>query len=84
MGVKANLTVQKWGNSLAVRIPANIARGLHFNSGTTVELRIQGHELVLREVGEPKLTLQERLARFDPKKHGGEVMAESSIGLEKL
>lgn len=31
------LTLAKWGNSLAVRIPANIARSLSLSEGTTLE-----------------------------------------------
>jgi antitoxin MazE len=34
----ATLTVQKWGNSLAIRIPAALARSAHFELGTLVEL----------------------------------------------
>lgn len=35
--------------------------------------------IVLRPTGQRKLTLNERLELFDPKKHGGEVMAVESI-----
>jgi antitoxin MazE len=80
----ANLTVQKWGNSLAVRIPASIARSAHFHLGTPVELAVKGGIIVVRPTGERKLTLEERLAIFDPKKHSGEVMASGRIGLEKF
>lgn len=31
------LTLAKWGNSLAVRIPANIARSLSLSEGATLE-----------------------------------------------
>jgi antitoxin MazE len=80
----ATLTVQKWGNSLAVRIPAEIARGAHFHVGTQVELAMQEDGIVVRSTGERKLTLDERLEIFDPKKHGGEVMASGRIGLEEF
>ena len=80
----ATLTVQKWGNSLAVRIPAIIARSAHFHLGTPVELTVQGSGVIVRPTGEPKLTLEERLKIFDPKKHGGEVMASKHIGLEEF
>lgn len=80
----ATLTVQKWGNSLAVRIPAPIARGAHFHLGTLVELAVQEEGIVVRPTGERKLTLDERLAMFDSKKHRGEAMASGRIGLEKF
>lgn len=80
----ATLTVQKWGNSLAVRIPATIARSVHFHIGTLVELDTQDGNLVIKATGHRKLNLDERLAAFDPKKHGGEAMSVKPIGLEKL
>lgn len=80
----ATLTVQKWGNSLAVRIPAIIARSAHFHLGTPVEVSVQKDGIVVRPTGERKLTLEERLEIFDPKKHSGEVMASEQIGLEKF
>jgi len=78
------LTVQKWGNSLAVRIPAHIARSAHFHLGTQVELDIHDGNIIVKATGQQKLTLNERLACFDPKIHGGEVMSDQPIGLEKL
>jgi antitoxin MazE len=78
------LTVQKWGNSLAVRIPAAIARSAHFHLGTPVELAVQEGGIVVRPTGERKLTLNERLEIFDPKIHGGEVMESGRVGKEKF
>lgn len=80
----ATLTVQKWGNSLAVRIPANIARSAHFHLGTLVELAVQDGGIVVRATGEQRLSLDERLASFDPKKHGGEIMVSKPVGAEKF
>lgn len=79
-----NLTVQKWGNSLAVRIPAAIARSAHFQIGTPVNIVVQDHSVIVRTIGEPQLTLDERLELFDPDIHGGEMMASKPIGLEKF
>jgi antitoxin MazE len=78
------LTVQKWGNSLAVRIPIAIARSAHFYLGTLVELDAHEGSLVVKVIGQRKLTLDERLAAFDLQKHGGEVMSVKPVGLEKL
>ena len=80
----ATLTVQKWGNSLAVRIPAALARSAHFELGTIVELDVQEGNIVVKATGARKLTLDERLAAFDIKKHGGEAMSVKPVGLEKL
>jgi antitoxin MazE len=80
----ATLTVQQWGNSLAIRIPAAIARRAHFQSGTPVEISLQEVGIAVKPSGERKLSLEERLALFDPSKHSGEVMDTECIGLEKV
>lgn len=84
MAKTTSLTIQKWGNSLAVRIPTTIARSAHFHVGTIVELTVQPDGIVVKPVGEQKLTLDQRLALFDPEIHGGEAMASERIGKEKF
>ena len=32
------LTIAKWGNSLAVRLPSQLARQVHLTEGTTVQI----------------------------------------------
>jgi antitoxin MazE len=82
MSKVAKLTIQQWGNSLAVRIPSAVARSARFAVGQPVEVTVQDTGVVVKPVGEPKLTLAQKLALFDPSKHGGEVMATGRVGAE--
>ena len=82
MSKVAKLTIQQWGNSLAVRIPAAVARSARFSVGQPVEMTVQDSGVVVKPVGEPKLTLSQKLALFDLDKHGGEVMATGRVGAE--
>jgi antitoxin MazE len=82
MSKPANLTVQRWGNSLAVRIPAAVAKSARFKVGQPVEVSAQDSHVLVKPVGDPKLTLRQKLAAFDPAQHGGEVMATTPIGTE--
>ena len=82
MSKSANLTVQQWGNSLAVRIPAKVARSARLKVGQPVEVSAQDSNVLVRAIGEPKLTLEQKLAAFDPDRHGGEVMATGRVGRE--
>jgi antitoxin MazE len=84
MSKTATLTVQQWGNSLAVRIPAAVARSARFKVGQPVEVSAQDSNVLVRSIGEPKLTLEQKLAAFDPVLHGGEVMATGVVGKEIL
>jgi antitoxin MazE len=50
-------TIQKWGNSLAVRIPRPFAEEIHLEENTTVDLTIRSGKLVIVPA-EPALTLE--------------------------
>lgn len=80
----ATLTVQQWGNSLAVRIPAAVARSARFKVGQPVEVSAHDSNVLVKAVGKPKLTLAQKLAAFDPALHGGEVMVAAAFGNEAL
>jgi len=82
MAKSATLTVQQWGNSLAVRIPAAVARSARFKVGQPVEVSAEDSNVVVRPLGEPKSTLAQKLAAFDPVMHSGEVMATVRVGKE--
>ena len=84
MTKSATLTIQKWGNSLAVRLPAGIARTAHLAEGQLVELRADEAGVTVTAVGERRLTLTEKLALFDPEHHGGEAMSSARTGEEEM
>lgn len=39
--------IQKWGNSLGIRIPKNISSKLHIKNGTIVNLEISDHNIII-------------------------------------
>ena len=82
MSKTATLTLQQWGNSLAVRIPAAVARSARFKVGQPVEVSAQDSNVLVKAIGEPRLTLAQKLAAFDPARHGGEAMTAGRVGKE--
>ena len=82
MSRTATLRLQQWGNSLAVRIPAAVARSARFKVGQPVEVSAQDSNVLVKAIGEPRLTLAQKLLAFDPSRHGGEVMATTRVGNE--
>lgn len=84
MSRTATLRLQRWGNSLAVRIPSSVARAARFKVGQPVELAAQDSHLLVKAIGEPRLTLAQKLAAFDPARHGGEIMVTGQVGREVL
>lgn len=78
----AEQTVQEWGNGLAVRITAPVAKAAHIALGSPIRVEVVDGGVLLRPMGEPKLTLAQKLKAFDPALHGGEVMACGLVGKE--
>jgi antitoxin MazE len=74
--------VQKWGNSLALRIPKSFAEeaGLHENA--TVELSLAEGRLVVRPVLPQPLTLEELLRGITDENLPGEWDTGPAVGKE--
>lgn len=78
MVAKAELKVQNWGNSLAVRIPAAVARAARLLRGQSVIVEAVDGQVIVRPQGAPpRLTLEQMVAAYDPRRHGGELLADS-------
>jgi len=82
--VEAVLDVKKWGNNLGVRLPAAIVRESHLHEHQRVKLVVANGQITITPLEDEALTLEQRLALFDPTLHGGEVMqASEHVGAEK-
>ena len=57
--------VQKWGNSLALRIPKPLAIQIGLELNSPVELSLRGKELVIELVRPSSLKLDDLLAQVD-------------------
>jgi antitoxin MazE len=53
--------VQKWGNSLALRIPRSFAAEVGLRADTPVELSLADGKLIIRPIADEPLTLEELL-----------------------
>lgn len=82
ISIKAEQTVQEWGNGLAVRLTAPVARAAHLVRGMPVLVEVVEGGIFLRVQGEPKLSLAQKLKAFEPSKHSGEGMAAGRLGAE--
>lgn len=75
-------TVQKWGNSLAVRIPQSLAGQIDVEEGTAVELSVRDGELIVRPDRSPKLSLGALLKDCKPSQLHGETDFGNDVGRE--
>lgn len=76
--------IQRWGNSLAVRIPGPLAKELQVEAGTPVQMRIERGALVLRPQGRPKYRLADLLRQIKPHQLHGEIDFGPDVGREVL
>jgi antitoxin MazE len=65
-----------------MRITAPLAKAVHVARGTPVTVEVVDDGFFVRVAGKPKLTLAQKLKSFDPKIHGGEIMASGRVGAE--
>lgn len=56
-----NATVQKWGNSLALRIPSSVAKEIQVRQGSPVEVAVEGGKMIVKPAKKRKLALGELL-----------------------
>lgn len=81
---KVTLDIKQWGNNLGVRLPAAIAREAHLHAHQRVDITVIDKKVVITPVENAVLTLEQRLALFDPTRHCGEVMSPAqSLGAEQ-
>ena len=59
--------IQKWGNSLGLRIPKAVARGAQVREGTTVMLAVSNGRLIVAPVQPRAYDLETLLARVTRK-----------------
>lgn len=77
-------TIQKWGNSYAVRLPKTAVRKLNLRAGHSVEIReaVNGQTLSIVPVKLHKQTLAKILSRVTDENRHGEVDWGSAVGNE--
>lgn len=81
---EAVLEIKHWGNSLGVRLPAAVARAAELRADEKVRLTVVDGCVIITPIRERMPTLEERLERFDPVRHGGEALAtDDRVGAEK-
>jgi antitoxin MazE len=74
--------VQKWGNSLGVRIPRGLAEEVGLVTGTEVSLTAKDGELVLKPAVPSRLRLADLLEAITPENIHASVDTGDAVGAE--
>jgi antitoxin MazE len=74
--------VQKWGNSLALRIPKPFAEDVGVSEGTLVDVSISRGRLIAAPVAPRRARLGDLLRRVTKRNLHGEVRTGETVGRE--
>ena len=74
--------IQKWGNSLALRIPKPFALEIGLDQNSVVEVSISEGKLLLEPIIVPEYTLEQLLAQITEANLHSEVDTQSAVGNE--
>ncbi|MEO7634910.1 MAG: AbrB/MazE/SpoVT family DNA-binding domain-containing protein [Sphingomicrobium sp.] len=77
-----NQQVKRWGNSLAVRLPATLAAELGLRENDPVDIRRDGDGVRIEKVAIDDPTLEELLARITPENRHPETDWGPPVGKE--
>ena len=75
-------SVQKWGNSLALRIPKSFATEVGLERETSVDVSMADGKLVVTPLAKPKPTLKQLLAKVTKENIHHEVDTGTTTGNE--
>ena len=76
------LQIQKWGNSLALRILKSFAIESQIEQGSTVEVSLESGKIIVFPVAKPDFSLDDLLAEVTAENLHGEIDTGASIGKE--
>lgn len=80
---QAILSIKRWGNSLGVRLPVAVSSEAHLHLDQQVRIEVENGHVIITPIIAVPMTLEERLEKFDPERHGGETMVTKAIGAER-
>lgn len=72
--------LQKWGNSLGLRIPMQLAKKLGLHPGSSVSLEVEENRLIIQT---PKYDLETMLKGITPKNMHHQILDDEQQGNEE-
>jgi antitoxin MazE len=74
--------IQRWGNSLALRIPKSFASEAGLQKETSVELSVSDGKLIIKPLVGPGFTLKQLLSKINNDNLHHEIDTGKSVGNE--
>ena len=76
--------IQKWGNSLALRIPKSYAQEANLEEGASVDIKVEENNIIIsaKKKKKNKYSLEELLSDIKPENLHGEIDFGPPVGKE--
>ena len=74
--------IQKWGNSLALRIPKVFADLVKIRKGSEVDISVDDGKLLISVISEEEYSLEDFLSKIDENNIHEEITFGDSVGRE--
>ena len=74
--------IQKWGNSLAIRIPKAFIKEAHVAYGTSVDLSVSDGKIIIEPCDEPEYQLDDLLKGITKQNRHAEIEIGDAVGQE--
>lgn len=74
--------IQRWGNSLGLRLPQSFAKETNVREGSLVDIAVEKGQLVVRAVPAKSYSLRDLLKDVRPETIHGEVSTGIAVGRE--
>lgn len=75
-------TIAKWGNSLAIRIPQNLAKEINLAEGSEVQLVLIDGKLTIERITRRRYSLEELVETITPENVHTEIDTGVAVGNE--
>ncbi|MBD0307562.1 AbrB/MazE/SpoVT family DNA-binding domain-containing protein [Microcoleus vaginatus] len=75
-------TIAKWGNSLAIRIPQNLAKEINLAEGSEVKLVLIDGKLTIEPIVRRRYSLEELIEAMTPENVHTEIDTGVAVGNE--
>lgn len=76
------INVAKWGNSLAIRIPQNIAKEINITEGSAVDFSVKDGILTIQPIKRKRYSLDELVEKITPDNLHDEIGGGVAMGNE--
>jgi antitoxin MazE len=77
-----NTKIQKWGNSLALRIPKSYAKAANIKEGNDVRLKLEKNKIIVEKENRKKYSLKLMLALVTKENLHSEIDTGRPVGNE--